>query len=135
MVISEEAWINAVEWAKKNEGIDVFQIDETGKTIYKNRNKIKCKNKYEQLIYRFKLEKLLPKDLYYLSIHTRTHKTGNQYKTYLFSLKGKRTFKNIKFRTEKADLASAIYAGYRCDKELPDIVGYDLNNNRKESIL
>lgn len=121
MVIPEETWANAIKWAKENEDTDVYQIDESGKTVYKNRNKIKCKNKYEQLIYRFKLQKLLPEELYYLSIHTRTHRSGKLYKTYLFTLKGKRTFKNAKYRTEKADLVSAICAAYLCDKELPDI--------------
>ena len=121
MVIPEEAWANAIRWAKENEDTDVYQIDESGKTVYKNRNKIKCKNKYEQLIYRFKLQKLLPEELYYLSIHTRTHRSGKLYKTYLFTLKGKRTFKNTKYRTEKADLGSAICVAYLCDKELPDI--------------
>ncbi len=120
MIIPEERWLKAIKWAKDNEDTDVYEIDYNGKTVYKNRNKIKCKNKYEQLVYRFKLEKLLPEGICFLTIHTRTHKTGNIYKTYLFSFKGKRTFRNAKFRTEKADLASAIYAGYICDKELPD---------------
>ena len=121
MVISEEKWIEAIKWAFENEGTDVYEITEEGKFVYKKRNKIKTKNIHEQLIYRFKLQDLLDKDMYSLYIHTRTHKSGKTLKSYNFYLKGKRTFKNKKFNTEKAHLADALYDAYMFDKKNPDI--------------
>ena len=120
MVINKEAWAAAIKWAIDNEGIETFEIDEQGKTLYKNRNKIKCLNKHDQLVYRFKHQDFFPSDKYRLFILTRRRNSGKEIKSYVFDLKGKKTFKNSLLRTETVNLYDALINASRYDREYED---------------
>lgn len=124
MVIDKDTWLKAIDWTIENEGKDCFEIRADGKFLYNNsRNKIRCACEFEQLIYRFKLEKLLPEDLFYLIALTKTSRTGKKTRSYYFTLKGKETFKNKHIRIQCRHLFDALMKAKLYDETLPDKKG------------